>query len=138
MCCTISLAKKVACGEAIGLSSIFSYNPKTIAKNVEESSEKLGLTREKFIEVAMRKSSLFTNDPDTMGNNFKVLESLFKMTNEDIIKKNAAECLLTELLCFSQNLEKATPETLEIAAFLMKKGAERGEIAKKLFAIENN
>ena len=60
----------------------------------------------------------------------EILITLIKLINEDLIKKETANCLLTGLIIYTDNFKnsKTTAEIFEIAGLLMKKGANIKEI----------
>ncbi|MEK7664598.1 MAG: hypothetical protein AAB361_00475 [Patescibacteria group bacterium] len=60
---------------------------------------------------------------------------LISSIDATLIKKEAAACLLAALMIFSENFksEKTSPAIFDIASFLIKKGADRGQITNELY-----
>ncbi|MEK7540764.1 MAG: hypothetical protein AAB529_00775 [Patescibacteria group bacterium] len=60
----------------------------------------------------------------------EILIDLIKLINKDSIKKEAADCLLTGLIIYTDNFKnsKTTADVFEAAGLLMKKGANIKEI----------
>lgn len=66
---------------------------------------------------------------------YEITLNLIKSFDENLIKKDVANCLLSGLIMFSENFrnEKTNSEILETASYLMKKGGEREKIVSELF-----
>src|SRR3989344_1749129 len=59
---------------------------------------------------------------------------IIKCINEDLVKKNSADCILAGLMTHYEHFQspKTNPEVFEIAAYLIKKGADNQSIASNL------
>ncbi len=65
----------------------------------------------------------------------EIVFNLIKSLDESLIKEKTAEALLAAIILSSDNFQNnvVSPEILEMAAFLIKKGANRKTIIKNLF-----
>lgn len=68
----------------------------------------------------------------------EIILDIIKLINENLINLNVANCLLSGLIISSENFtnNKTNSIVLEIASYLMKKGADREKIISEIYPIK--